>query len=244
MRSTEPTNPGSILRTRGAGLEDQIAPAAYREHQLGGLVRGAGMALAVGGLLFVAATVLHPSQETPTTILETEPRLVGSHAVYIVAYVLILFGLPAVYAMKPEDLGRSGLIGFLTTFTGTALLAISSQFGFIAPVLAQDAPRTLDQIPLYEPVVVFNGIAAVSFMAGFVMLGSALTTSRVFPRLSGILIAVGAPLHLVGFGIAQLVSPPLWFVAVLGSVALGSGLAWCGYSMWAEENSPPPSQDA
>jgi low temperature requirement protein LtrA len=75
---------------------------------------------------------------------------------------------------------------------------------------------------------------AVGFIAGYVILGISIATSRVFPRWSGILIAVGAPVHLVGFGVAQLASPALWFVAVLGSLALGSGLAWCGYRMWAE----------
>ena len=199
------------------------------------------MVLAAGGLLFIVATVLHPSQETPITIIETETRLVGSHAVYIVSYLLILLGLAALYGKEPQRLGRTGFIGFLTTFTGTALLAISSQFGFIAPVLAAEAPATLDKIILYEPVVIFNGIAAISFMAGYVAFGTAIAKSGVFPRWSGILVAVGAPLHLVGFGIAQLGSPGLWFVAILGSLALGSGLAGCGHSVWAGQSSDLPA---
>lgn len=214
-------------------MEDQGPPRSL-ESQSPGLVRGGGRALAAGGLLFAVATVLHPSQETPVTILETEARLVGSHAVYVVSYVLILLGLPALYGAAWRRLGRWGLAGFLVTFAGTALLAVSSQFGFIAPVLAAEAPATLDAIIVYLPVVVFNGFAAVGFIAGYVILGISIATSRVFPRWSGILIAVGAPVHLVGFGVAQLASPALWFVAVLGSVALGSGLAWCGYRMWAE----------
>ena len=222
-------------------MEDRIAPATHGEDQLALLIRWGGIALAAGGLLYIVATVLHPSQETPVTILETEPRLVGSHAISVVSYLLIILGLPAVYGKQSQHLGRSGLIGFLTAFTGTTLLAISSQFGFIAPVLASEAPETLDQIILYQPVVVFNGIAAVSFMAGYVILGSAMTTSRVFPRWSGVLIAVGAPLNLVGFAIAELASPTLWFLAVLGSLALGSGLAWSGYSVWADRASHPPS---
>lgn len=122
----------------------------------------------------------------------------------------------------------------MVTFAGTALLAVSSQFGFIVPVLAAEAPATLDAIIVYLPVVVFNGFAAGGFIAGYVILGISIATSRAFPRWSGVLIAVGAPVHLVGAGVAQLGSPALWFVAVLGSLALGSGLAWCGYRMWAE----------
>jgi hypothetical protein len=194
------------------------------------------MVLAAGGLLLVVATVLHPSQETPVTILETEVRLVSSHAVGVVSYVLILLGLPALYGAESQRMGRLGLTGFLMTFAGTALLAISSMFGFLAPVLAAQAPATIDEIGLYLPVVVFNGFAAVGFMTGFVILGMAVAVarSRVFPRWSGILMAVGAPTYLVGFGIALLGSPAFWFVAILGSLALGLGLAWSGYRMWAK----------
>jgi hypothetical protein len=58
------------------------------------------------------------------------------------------------------------------------------------------------------------------------------------PRLAGILVAVGAPAHLVGFGLAQLVSPTLWPIAVAGSIGLGAGLAWPGYRLW---RSPVPA---
>ena len=188
-------------------------------------LRGGGRVLIAGGLLFVLATLLHPSQETPTSILETEPRLVGSHAVWIVSYLLILLGLTALYLALSD---RVGLSGFLAAFVGTALLAISSQFGFIAPVLAAEAPDTLDAITNYWPVVAFNGLAATGFMVGYVLLGISIAKSRVLPSWSGITIAIGAPLHLIGFGIAQLTSPDLWFLAILGSLALGfgPGLVW------------------
>jgi hypothetical protein len=190
--------------------------------------------LAAGGLLFVVATLWHPSQETPVSILASEDGLIGSHAVYFVSYVLILLGLPALYVSESQRMGTLGLIGLLVAFSGTALLAISSMFGFFAPVLAEQAPDTLDAIAAYPPVVIFNGLAAVGFMAGFVILGMAVAKSGAFPRWSGILIAVGAPTHLLGFGVAQLGSPALWFIAILGSVLLGSGLAWCGLRMWAK----------
>jgi hypothetical protein len=43
--------------------------------------------------------------------------------------------------------------------------------------------------------------------------------------LVGVLVALGAPAHLLGFGIAQLVSTAAWPIAILGSVSLGAGLA-------------------
>jgi len=40
------------------------------------------------------------------------------------------------------------------------------------------------------------------------------------------------PTHLLGFGIAQLVSTAAWPIAILGSASLGAGLAWPGYRLW------------
>ena len=77
-----------------------VAPAA--------LVRGGGLILVAGGLLLVVATALHPSQETPVSILALEGRLIGSHAVYFVSYVLILLGLPALYVSDSKRMGRWG----------------------------------------------------------------------------------------------------------------------------------------
>ncbi|HUH08310.1 MAG TPA: hypothetical protein VML96_10970 [Egibacteraceae bacterium] len=195
------------------------------------LIRGGGRALVAGGVLFAVATVLHPSQETPASILDKEVQLVGSHAIYIVACLLILLGLPVLYGFDLRRVGRLGSTGFLVAWIGTALLAISSQFGFIAPALAATAPVTLDRVIAYPPVVVFNGIAAVAFMAGYVMLGMALSRSSAFSGWPGLLVGVGAPAHLIAAGVAQLAAPGLWFLAVLGAAALGAGLAWCGSRM-------------
>lgn len=195
------------------------------------LIRRGGWALAAGGVLHVVATVLHPSQETPASILEMEAQLVGSHALSVVASLLILLGLPVLYSAELRRVGRLGSAGFLSAWLGTALLAISSQFGFIAPPLAATAPATLDHVLMYPPVVAFNGVAAIAFMGGFVTLGIALSKSRTFSGWSGVLVAVGAPMHLVGAGVAQLAAPGLWFVAVVGAAALGAGLALCGSRM-------------
>ncbi len=192
------------------------------------VIRRGGRALAAGGVLFVVATVVHPSQETPASILEMEAQLVGSHAVYIVAYLLILLGLPVLYGAGLRRIGRLGSTGFLGAWIGTALLAISSQFGFIAPPLAATTPVALDHVIMYPPVVVFNGLAAIAFMGGYVTLGIAISRSSTFSGRPGVLVGVGAPIHLIGFGVAQLAAPALWFVAVLGAAALGAGLALCG----------------
>jgi hypothetical protein len=75
-------------------------------------------------------------------------------------------------------------------------------------------------------------LAAILFMIGYILFGIAMIRTVTLPRWSGVLVAVGAPAHLLGFGIAQLVSTAAWSIAILGSVSLGAGLAWPGYRLW------------
>ena len=69
---------------------------------------------------------------------------------------------------------------------------------------------------------VINGLAAITFMIGYVLFGVAMTKTASLPRWSGVCVAVGAPAHLLGLGISVLVSTAAWPVAILGSVSLGA----------------------
>jgi hypothetical protein len=120
----------------------------------------------------------------------------------------------------------------LTAFSGTYLIAVTGNFGFLAPVLAKQSPVVLDALSQYRPVVIINGLAAILFMVGYILFGIAVIRTATLPRWSGVLVAVGAPAHLLGFGMAQLVSTAAWLIAILGSVSLGAGLVWAGYRLW------------
>lgn len=211
-------NEGVVLQPRGPSLA--------------ALLRWSGLALVAGGLLLAVATALHPSRETPATILQAEVRLVAAHVLFTLSSLLVLLGLPGLYGAKSVRMGRLGLAGFLLAFTGTTLIAVSGNFGFIAPVLAAESPETIDAINVYLPVVALNGVAFGGFVVGFVLFGMAMAKTATLPRASGLLVAVGAPFQVVGFAVAQTVAPALWTVAGLGSVALGAGLAWPGYQLW------------
>ena len=189
------------------------------------------MALVAAGVLMAAATLLHPSSETATTIIASEVGLVAAHFFYTLAWLLVLLGLPGLYVSHRGGMRRLGLIGFLTAFAGTYLIAVGGNFGFFAPVLAKEAPAVLDAIAQYWPVAVINGLAAIAFMIGYLLFGVAMTKTAL-PRWSGVFVAVGAPAHLLGLGISLLVSTAAWPVAILGSVSLGLGLGWSGYRMW------------
>jgi hypothetical protein len=77
----------------------------------------------------VVATLLHPSRETATTIVDSAPRLVAAHVVYTMAWLLVMLGLPGIYAAHRGGMGRLGLVGFLTAFTGTYLTTRTSTVG-------------------------------------------------------------------------------------------------------------------
>jgi hypothetical protein len=111
---------------------------------------------------------------------------------------------------------------------------VTGNFGFLAPVLAKQSPAVLDSIIHYVPVVIINGLAAILFMIGYVLFGVAMIRTAALTRWSGLLVAVGAPAHPLGFGIAQLVSTAAWPIAILGSVCLGAGLGWAGCRLWAD----------
>jgi hypothetical protein len=162
---------GAVLQRRGPSL------AALR--------RWSGLGLVAGGLLLAVATALHPSQETPTTILQAEGRLVAAHVLFTLSSLLVLLGLPGLYGTESARMGRLGLAGFLVAFTGTTLVAVSGNFGFIAPVLAAESPASIDAINVYLPEVALNAVAFGGFVVGFVLFGLAMVKRATLPRSSG-----------------------------------------------------------
>ena len=196
------------------------------------LSRWSGIACILAGLLMALATLVHPSRETPEIILEQELRLVAGHWLGTFFCGFLLLGLPGLYAAQSERAGRFGLVSFLMLFFGTLFLAVSGNYGFIAPVLAAEAPAMLDAILAYPPVIALNALLAVGFFLGFIFFGIATLRARVLPRQAGFLMIIGSPLNMIGSVLGLLVSEALWIVAILGALALGLGLAWAGYSLW------------
>jgi hypothetical protein len=76
---------------------------------------------------------------------------------------------------------------FLTAFTGTYLIAMTGNFGFLAPVLAKQSPAVFDSISQYPPI---NGLAAILFMIGYVLFGVAMIRTVTLRHWSGVLAAV------------------------------------------------------
>jgi hypothetical protein len=193
------------------------------------MIRWSGVCLILAGVCIALGTIIHPSKETPQIILAQETRLIIGHWLLTFYCGFLMLGLPGVYASRSKQLGRLGLVGFLLVFFGTLFYAVSSDYGFNAPVLARLAPQTLDAINAYPSVVFMDGLFVVLLFSGFILFGIAIQRSQIFPPWSGVLIATGWTLFMICAPLALLVFEPLWIVAVLGTVMLGLGLGWVGY---------------
>jgi hypothetical protein len=187
----------------------------------------------VAGVLVPLATLVHPSKETPEVILEQEFRLITGHWLYTLFLAVFLLGLPGLYIAQSERAGRLGLISFLMLFFGAVFFVESNDYGFIAPVLAAQAPATLDALNRYPSIAVLNALLIVGFFVGFVFFGIITLRARVLPPLIGIFMAIGSVLFVVGGALGQLVSEVIWTVAIFGTLVLGLG--WAGYSIWSSK---------
>ncbi|HLO28790.1 MAG TPA: hypothetical protein VK249_06630 [Anaerolineales bacterium] len=193
------------------------------------MIRWSGIFLILAGVCIALGTIIHPSKETPQIILAQETRLITGHWFITFYSAFLMLGLPGVYASRSKQLGRLGLAGFLLLFFGTLFYAVSSDYGFNAPVLAKLAPQTLDAINAYPSVVFMDGLFVLLLFLGFILFGIAIQRSHVFPPWSGILIASGWSLFMICAPLALFVFEPLWILAILGTVMLGLGLGWVGY---------------
>jgi hypothetical protein len=196
------------------------------------MLRWSGLALILAGVCIALGTLIHPSNETPATIVAQENRLIIGHWLLTFYCGFLLLGLPGAYASRSRELGRLGLAGFLMLFVGTLFYAVSSDYGFNAPVLARLAPATLDAINAYPPVVAMDAAFVLLLFAGFIILGIAIGRSRAFPAWSGALIAGGWLLFTVSAPLALFVFEPLWILVILGTVLVGAGLAWIGFVLF------------
>jgi len=193
------------------------------------MIRWSGIFLILAGVCIALGTIIHPSKETPQIILAEETRLITGHWLLTFYCAFLMLGLPGAYASRSKQLGRLGLAGFILLFFGTLFYAVSSDYGFNAPVLARLAPQSLDAINAYPSVVVMDGLFVLLLFLGFILFGIAIQRSHVFLPWSGILIATGWSLFMICAPLALFVFEPLWILAVLGTVILGLGLASVGY---------------
>jgi hypothetical protein len=156
------------------------------------LSRGAGVLSLTAAVLIVLSQVMRLGVG----------RLLGPNWVATPAYTVIYFvallgmgtlllALTAIYTRESDALGRLGLIGFMTAFLGTLMVAGDWWFeAFVLPMIATAAPPVLD-LPISGSVLV-GAIATIGlYTMGWTLFGLAALRTRAFPRAAALLLVAG-----------------------------------------------------
>lgn len=182
------------------------------------LIRWGGLAAILGGVMQVSADVLLMStigESSPYTV--TVPGLIAS-VLFLIGKLLLVVALIGLYLYQAEAAGKFGLVAFLAALGGTVLMGASDWVEvFIAPILAEHAPRLFDEIP---------GLLMVGFMLnygletlGWLLFGVATFRARVFPRPAALMLTAAV---LVPLGL-----PWIYVVSNSAMIWLGS-IVWRG----------------
>lgn len=199
-----------------------------------GLIRSTSIAAIVAGLMFVAIQPLHPADELAS--VTTDAWALVHHAT-LAMLALFVIGITGIYVRQIERFGWIGLTGYAVLVVGLVLTAIGGVIeAFVQPLVASRAPgfvegmlamvhghpidADLGAIPL-----VWN-VSSVAFLGGTLLFGFANFRARILSRWASAVFALGlfatAPL-------AGVLGNPR-----VGAVPIGVGLAWLGYSLWAD----------
>ncbi len=183
------------------------------------LIRLAGLATVVGGVLFLVGDLLSLVTESENL---SESATTAPHAVtwllLLLGAALVLIGLPGLYVRQSETAGILGLAGFVAAFLGTALVlgAIWGQL-FVAPFVAVQAPSVLDAEPTGALALGFTLTFAL-LTVGWLLFGIAALRARVYPRIAVIVLMVGAVLN--------------YLPVPLSGVVLDVAIAWLGFVLF------------
>ena len=204
------------------------------------LTRAAGVAAAVGGLLYLGVQVKHPNLDL-ALVTTTEWKVRQTMKVLFAS--LSLAGVTGMYLRQVTRAGVLGLIGYLTLATGfLAMVGVeviglvvvptiaATSPGYVSDVLVVAVPggHATGDLGLIQPLVSLMGIG---FLGVSVLFGIALFRANVLARWAAALLAVGA--------VATLAIPLVPQVNFrLFAIPTGIALVGLGYSLWRDQRTP------
>jgi len=183
------------------------------------LYRLSGISLLIGSVLTFIGTI--PDTVSPDSI--STFNVLGS-VLSLIGIMLIVLGVPGMYARQAERAGILGLIGSILTvffvlmagYTGNILSA------FVNPFLAA---HSLLHAPSPIGIFIFFIVGSLLGLVGGTLLGIATIRAAILPRWAGMLLIAGGVLILVG-NFFQ----PIGGISVLIFLA---ALAWLGMAVWS-----------
>ena len=149
------------------------------------LVRLGAMGAILAGVAWIASSLLEAEIASGRS-----PQDLGfaslDEGLYVVAVAGTMGGIVGLHARQAPSYGRLGTVGFLATFTGTALLLIGLVISF---AMGSVFERTLLDHML--------GLGLWAALLGFMALGAATLRLGLLPRWCGVLLIICLPLALV-----------------------------------------------
>jgi hypothetical protein len=195
------------------------------------LIRWGGVALFIGSVLWGLQKIgwqLFIGQLDPRAY--PQPTATILWGMGLLAAVLVLLGLPALYARQAKQAGRTGLVAFAVVFSGMALVTANAYYGVFLQaglvdliLMAEEAGMTVQ-----EPVAAAVGfvISLLLYLLGFLFFGLISLRAGVLPRWALVLVMAGIGLGLFGSATGGILALPVTEV----------GLAWLGWALWQESN--------
>jgi hypothetical protein len=199
-------------------LQERKSVMSSRTVQMGGWI------LLIAAVISIVATALQFA--IPGPLGQNGPPSNVLSVVNVIAGLLLLVGLPAVYRTKSKQLGTLGLIGTIALWVTALLFDIVLSIISII-VVSNVAASSLSGGPppaLFVLFIVGTGLQ----LLGGLLLGLRIIQTGAFSKLigwfliaGGVLSALGFPLNGVSSAIVNTLSSILFFVA----------LGWLGYAL-------------
>ncbi len=197
------------------------------------LFKISGACAVVGAIAYAFSWLIHPADESISSILQ--PIWVLAHVMAGTGIALLLFGLIGIYLKQHEKAGKIGFAGFVMSFTGLlCLFGIYVIASFVDPVLAQHAKQLLEPLgPLYSGLFsIFFLKMVIALTLGIILFGWATIQAKIFPKIASLLIIIG----IVPFTLFLTGQEYPFIIFQTGGSIFSLGMGWFGYVLWTEKN--------
>jgi hypothetical protein len=203
------------------------------------LIRWAGLAAVVAGIIFAGIQPIHPPDVVAS--VTTDAWAIITRLKTAMCF-LFLLGIAGIYARQVDEAGWLGLAGALL-FGLSWWLQTGFVFAetFILPPLATDAPEFVDGVLGMSygrasavdlgALPALYALVGLLYLLGGLLLGIATLRAGILPRGAAGLLAVTATLTPAAALLPHQIQR-------LAAVPMGIALAWLGYALWAERRAP------
>lgn len=148
--------------------------------------------------------------------------------VYAVGLSGLLLVCTVIHWLQARRSGLFGLFAYLITLLSLAYAQIAA-FLTLAELSGIEEVRSTF-LAVWDPVI-RTAVQGVSI--GFILFGFSIAWSGVFPKWTGLLIALGAALQLLAQDTREAAGPLFVLFATGGAVLFAAGLAWIGWTLFS-----------